>query len=198
MIAIFDYGSGNLRSAERAFQSTGAKVIVTSDVKVAQNSRGLVIPGVGAFASCMNQLKSAGGVELIKERAKSGDALLGICVGMQILFQSSEEKGSHQGLGILEGKVERLRNKKLPQIGWNTVSEGSGSKLFKNLEKQSFYFVHSYAIKSDIQKAINSHTEYGENFIAAVEYENVSATQFHPEKSGKMGLELIDNWVSSL
>lgn len=198
MIAIFDYGSGNLRSAQRAFESTGEDVVVTSDIKKAQGAKGLVIPGVGAFAACMEQLLAAGGEELIDSRVASGNALIGICVGMQVLFSGSTEKGSHKGLKVFSGTVDRLDSKILPQIGWNTVQTSTDSKLFKGIENDSFYFVHSYAAKADEVAALNSKAIYGEPFLAAVERGNVSATQFHPEKSGKSGLRLIKNWVESI
>ena len=198
MIAIFDYGSGNLRSAQRAFERTGENVIVTSDLEVARKSKGLVVPGVGAFAACMNQLLKAGGEELIKGRSEKGEAIFGICVGMQVLFSKSTEKGNHEGLGIFEGSVDRLKSPILPQIGWNTVATAANSNLFKGIEDSSFYFVHSYAAHTEEESSANSYTTYGEPFLAAVERENVVATQFHPEKSGGSGLRLIKNWVATL
>lgn len=198
MIAIFDYGSGNLRSAQRAFESTGESVLVTRDIETALKAKGLVIPGVGAFAACMTQLIAAGGQELIVSRAKSGNALFGICVGMQILFSSSNEKGVHPGTGVFEGTIEKLNNPVLPQIGWNTVEPSSGSKIFKGVESESFYFVHSYAAKKSEKAAANTLANYGEPFLAAVERNNICATQFHPEKSGKAGLRLLKNWVDSI
>jgi glutamine amidotransferase len=198
LIAIFDYGSGNLRSAQRAFETTGEDVKVTSNVSEALNAKGVVIPGVGAFAACMSQLISAGGDELITQRVASGNSIFGICVGMQVLFSSSNEKGEHDGVGIFSGKIERMQNSVLPQIGWNTVEAESASKLFKGIEKDSFYFVHSYAAKVAEANSLNTFANYGEKFIAAVERDNVCATQFHPEKSGKSGLKLINNWVQSI
>ena len=198
MIAIFDYGSGNLRSAHRAFANSGEKVTVTSDVNEAKRAKGLVIPGVGAFAACMAQLIRAGGDELIRDRAQAGNPILGVCVGLQILFESSDEKGTHSGLGLLSGSVSKIANKILPHIGWNTVKVDSGSRLFTGIENSSFYFVHSYAAKVKVPSAINTTSEYGETFIAAVENGNVSGTQFHPEKSGAAGLKLISNWLKTL
>ena len=135
---------------------------------------------------------------LINSRVASGDALIGICVGMQVLFSGSTEKGNHKGLNVFGGSVDRLDSKILPQIGWNTVSASKDSKLFRGIEEDSFYFVHSYAAKIEEALSINSTSNYGESFLAAVERGNVSATQFHPEKSGKSGLRLIKNWVESL
>ena len=198
MIAIFDYGSGNLRSAQRAFESTGEEVVTTSDVKKARGAKGLVIPGVGAFAACMSQLVSAGGFELLQDRAQSGDAIIGICVGMQILFEKSSEKGTHTGVGILKGDVSKLNAAILPQIGWNTVKTSMNSRLFKGVENESFYFVHSFAARANETDSLNTTANYGEDFLAAIERGNVSATQFHPEKSGRAGLALIKNWVNSI
>ena len=198
MIAIFDYGSGNLRSAQRAFETTGESVVVTSDINKAQSAKGLVIPGVGAFAACMEQLIAAGGEELISNRVASGNAIIGICVGMQVLFSKSNEKGNHRGLKVFEGSVERLNSEILPQIGWNTVKTSMNSRLFKGVENESFYFVHSFAARGNETDSLNTTSNYGEDFLAAIERENVSATQFHPEKSGKAGLALIKNWVNSI
>ena len=198
MIAILDYGSGNLRSAHRAFELADSESVVTKDPEVCLKADGLVVPGVGAFAACMAQLISAGGVEIIKERIKGGKPIFGICVGMQVLFESSSEKGSTSGLGLLKGDISELSAPILPHIGWNNVVAPVGSKLFKGISGDSFYFVHSFAAKSDIPGALNAHTTYGEKFVAAVEFENIVATQFHPEKSGKSGAKLIENWVESL
>ena len=198
MIAILDYGSGNLRSALRAFENTGVEVKVTNNSTVIKESAGLVIPGVGAFGACMEQLEAVGGGEIVRNFYQSGKAIFGICVGMQILFSESNEKGLYKGLGIFDSKIRKLRAPVLPQIGWNSVRPGIESKLFKGVEESSFYFVHSYAAHEGIPGSINTVTNYEENFLAAIEYENVSATQFHPEKSGSAGLRLIKNWVSRL
>jgi glutamine amidotransferase len=198
LIAILDYGSGNLRSAERAFQLADLNVIVSSDPKTCIEAAGLVVPGVGAFAACMDQLKSVGGDEIINTRMAKGKAIFGICVGMQILFQSSTEKQKSLGLGILPGNIEEITAPVLPHMGWNTVSAPSNSKLFESVAADSFYFVHSYAAKEKIDGAVNTIANYGEDFIAAVEFENVVATQFHPEKSGEAGAKLISNWVALL
>jgi glutamine amidotransferase len=198
LIAIFDYGSGNLRSAQRAFEKTEADVVVTSDPTVAKKAKGLVIPGVGAFAACYEQLVNAGGVSLIQERVASGDPIIGICVGMQVLFAASNEKGNHKGVGVFQGEVTELSASVLPQIGWNTVQADADSTLFKGVADEYFYFVHSYAAKAAEVGARNSYANYGEKFLAAVERENVCATQFHPEKSGRAGLKLIKNWVEAI
>ena len=198
MIAILDYGSGNLRSAERAFATASREVIVTSDPQVCERAKGLVVPGVGAFAACMNQLLAINGGEIIKSHITAGKKILGICVGMQILFNKGFEKTTSQGLGILKGDVELLPAKILPHIGWNQVETSEKSNLFKGIEKERFYFVHSYGLLKPVEEGINSYTDYEGRFVSAVEMELVSAVQFHPEKSGAAGLKLISNWVESL
>ena len=198
MIAILDYGSGNLRSAQRAFEVASANVVVTRDAKTCSEASALIVPGVGAFAACMEQLAQFGGVEIIADRVAKERPIFGICVGMQILFQSSSEKKETQGLGVLPGKVSELKAPVLPHMGWNSVAPAHSSKLFKGVEDQSFYFVHSYAAKDSISDATNTITNYGEDFLAAVEKDFVVATQFHPEKSGAAGAKLIANWVKTL
>ena len=198
MIAILDYGSGNLRSAQRAFEVASANVVVTRDAKTCSEASALIVPGVGAFAACMEQLAQVGGVEIIADRVAKERPIFGICVGMQILFQSSSEKKETQGLGVLPGKVSELKAPVLPHMGWNSVAPAHSSKLFKGVEDQSFYFVHSYAAKDSISDATNTITNYGEDFLAAVEKDFVVATQFFPEKSGAAGAKLIANWVKTL
>ena len=200
MIAILDYGSGNLRSAQRAFEASGAEVVVTKDSTVALQAKGLVVPGVGAFAACMQGLQSVGGDSIVQQRAKAGNATLGICVGMQILFRDGDEhKGAelHKGVGIWDESITKLHAPVLPHMGWNTVEIDGSSKLFSGIENESFYFVHSYAAKKAVGST-QAWTMYGEKFLAAVEDGPVMATQFHPEKSGAAGLKLIKNWVESL
>lgn len=197
MIAILDYGSGNLRSAQRAFENTGREVVITSDFDLALNADGLVVPGVGAFAACMEGLRAVRGEVIVRERVAAGRPTLGICVGMQILFSQGVEHGNHSGVGIWNAKVEKLNAPILPHMGWNTVDVAAQSQLLKGLETQSFYFVHSYAVKQ-VSAPIVSTAHHGEDFIAAIEDGVVSATQFHPEKSGEAGLQLIRNWVDTL
>jgi glutamine amidotransferase len=197
VIAILDYGSGNLRSAQRAFQSAGRDVVVTSDYQLALNADGLVVPGVGAFGACMRGLQSIRGDELVRERIALKRPTLGICVGMQILFSHGVEHGEQAGVGIWSATVEKLSAPILPHMGWNSVEAGSGSLLFSGVEDESFYFVHSYAVKQAVG-SIATFSRHGENFLAAVEDGIVSATQFHPEKSGEAGLQLIRNWVATL
>lgn len=200
MIVILDYGSGNLRSAERAFATAGKEVVVTSDRAVALEAEGLVVPGVGAFAACMKGLNAVDGASIVRERLAKGRPTLGICIGMQIMFSEGTEQsesGTHAGIGIWDGTVSQLDAPIRPHMGWNTVELGRTSPLFKGVEGESFYFVHSYAAK----KAVGTNqawSMHGEKFLAAVEDGCISATQFHPEKSGAAGLALIKNWVESL
>jgi glutamine amidotransferase len=197
VIAILDYGSGNLRSAQRAFETSGRDVVITSDYDIALNADGLVVPGVGAFAACMQGLTGIRGDELVRERVARKRPTLGICVGMQILFAHGVEYGDHEGVGIWNATVEKLDAPILPHMGWNTVTTGTGSSLFKGVEDQSFYFVHSYAVKKKVG-AIATMSHHGQDFLAAVEDGVIAATQFHPEKSGDAGLALIKNWVDGL
>ena len=197
MIAILDYGSGNLRSAQRAFETSGREVVITSDYQVALNADGLVVPGVGAFAACMEGLITVRGDQIVRERIAAARPTLGICVGMQILFSQGLEHGFHPGVGIWNATVEKLEAPILPHMGWNTVKAGAGSQLFNGVEEESFYFVHSYAVKNPVG-AISTLSNYGEDFLAAVEDGAIAATQFHPEKSGDAGLHLIKNWVQTL
>jgi len=197
VIAILDYGSGNLRSAQRAFETSGRDVVITSDYDLALNADGLVVPGVGAFAACMQGLTGIRGDELVRERVARKRPTLGICVGMQILFAHGVEYGDHEGVGIWNATVEKLDAPILPHMGWNTVTTGTGSSLFKGVEDQSFFFVHSYAVKKKVG-AIATMSHHGQDFLAAVEDGVIAATQFHPEKSGDAGLALIKNWVDGL
>lgn len=201
MIAILDYGSGNLRSAQRACEETKHEVVITSDSDVALNADGLVVPGVGAFGACMEGLLAINGDEIIRARVKADKKILGICVGMQILFDASEElyhDSEPQGLGIAQGKVVKVDAPVVPHIGWNTVSAREDSLLFKGVRNERFYFVHSYAALTTSSEFTTSSSNYGIPFIAAIESETVSAVQFHPEKSGAAGLRLIHNWADSL
>ena len=199
MIAILDYGSGNLRSALRAFESTGKKVFLTSDPDSAIKADALVVPGVGAFGACMEGLLKVNGDQIIKSRFKEGKPTLGICVGMQILFEKGVEHGTFGGVAIEKGIVEKMVAPVLPHMGWNTVRIEGESKLFKGIEGESFYFVHSYAVKDAGQKvAAKTFTDYHGDFLSAIEDGAIAATQFHPEKSGAAGLKLISNWVESL
>ncbi len=199
MIAILDYGSGNVRSALRAFERAGKEVLLTSDYSVALEAEGLVVPGVGAFGACMQGLKSVRGDQLVRERISLSRPTIGICVGMQIFFAEGVEHGQHQGVGVWPSTVEKLTAPVLPHMGWNTVATAPGSQLFQGVEGESFYFVHSYGVTTSIAgSALHSWSEYDTRFLAAIEDGVISATQFHPEKSGDAGLHLIKNWVSRL
>ena len=201
MIAILDYGSGNLRSAQRACEETTHEVVITSDAEVAQKADGLVVPGVGAFGACMEGLLAINGDEIIRARVQAKKKVLGICVGMQILFDESEESYKNrnpQGLGIARGKVVKVDAPVVPHIGWNTISAPESSVLFKGIGNERFYFVHSYAALTTSKDYSPTTTNYGKQFIAAIESDSVSAVQFHPEKSGAAGLRLVKNWADSL
>ncbi|MGH3383488.1 MAG: imidazole glycerol phosphate synthase subunit HisH [Nocardioidaceae bacterium] len=206
-VVVLDYGSGNLRSAERALARTGADVCVSADYRAALDADGLVVPGVGAFEACMNGLRSVKGDELIGRRLAGNRPVLGICVGMQILFATGREHGVEtEGCGEWPGTVDRIRADVLPHMGWNTVDTGPGSTLFAGLTEQRFYFVHSYAARSwdlEVQQPFReptvSWTSYGgDRFVSAVENGPLTATQFHPEKSGDAGAQLLRNWVGTL
>jgi len=199
---VLDYGSGNLRSARRALERVGANVEVTAEHDVALNADGLVVPGVGAFAACMAGLRGTGGDQLIAKRLAATRPVLGICVGMQILFSTGVEHGMiTQGCGQLPGTVERLDAPVLPHMGWNTVDPAHGSVLFAGLDVgERFYFVHSYAVRRwehDGGSRV-SWAEHGQRFVAAVEDGPLAATQFHPEKSGDAGAVLLRNWLENL
>ena len=200
MIAILDYGSGNLRSAQRAFERSGSEVVVTSDKEIALNAAGLVVPGVGAFAACMRGLAKVGGDEIVRARVAAKRPTLGICVGMQIFFRDGDEHTEgelHKGVGVWQESITKLKAPILPHMGWNTVSVTGNSNLFKGLSDQSFYFVHSYAAKTAVG-VTQAWTTHGEKFLSAVEDGAICATQFHPEKSGDAGIALIKNWVGML
>ena len=198
-VGLFDYGSGNLHSAARAFQSAGADVVVTGELAELRRLDALVVPGVGAFAACMAGLRRAGGDDLIREWAAAERPLIGICVGHQVLFEHGTEHGvSTPGLGLFSGEVVGLDAVRLPHMGWNTVDAPTDSRLFQGLAGERFYFVHSYAATSGPSDAALSLAEHeGGRFLAAVERGTVASTQFHPEKSGAAGARLIANWLGS-
>jgi len=203
-VVVLDYGSGNLRSAQRALQRAGADAEVSADFDTAMNCDGLVVPGVGAFAACMAGLRAIRGDMLIGRRLAGSRPVLGICVGMQVLFAEGAEHGERSaGCGEWPGVVERLDAPVLPHMGWNTVRPPAGSALLAGLDPATrFYFVHSYAAKSlllqpdsRMKAPLITWATHGEPFIAAVENGPLSATQFHPEKSGDAGAALLSNWL---
>jgi glutamine amidotransferase len=205
-VVVLDYGSGNLRSAERALARVGADVTVTADLDAAAECDGLVVPGVGAFAACMAGLRGIGGEKAIAARVAAGRPVLGICVGMQVLFARGVEFGLEtEGCGVFPGTVDRLDARVLPHMGWNTVAPPPGSALFDGVEPGTrFYFVHSFALRArDAGPLLEAGakitvTEHGEPFAAAVEQGAVAATQFHPEKSGDAGAKVLSNWLATL
>jgi glutamine amidotransferase len=199
-VVVLDYGSGNLRSAERALERVGAAVSVTPDLSAAASADGLVVPGVGAYAACMAGIDALGAGPVIAARVAAGAPVLGICVGMQVLFDYGEEHGVvTKGLGLVPGGVTRLTAERVPHMGWNTVAAPEGSRLFAGLPAGTrFYFVHSYAATPVDGQGLVTLTEHGAPFVAAVERGNLAATQFHPEKSGDAGAVLLGNWVGGL
>ncbi len=201
---MLDYGSGNLRSAERALRRVGAEVTVTADAGAALAADGLVVPGVGAFAACMAGLAGVDGPRIIERRLAGGRPVLGICVGMQVLFDHGVEWGEHtDGCGQWPGTVERIKAGVLPHMGWNTVRAPSGSVLFSGLDADTrFYFVHSFGVRrwepaasSVLRPPLVAWAHHGEDFVAAVENGALAATQFHPEKSGDAGATVLRNWL---
>jgi imidazole glycerol-phosphate synthase subunit HisH len=207
-VVILDYGHGNLASAERAVRRAGVQVEVTADFDAALAADGLVVPGVGAYAACMTGLNAVRGGRIIGRRLSGGRPVLGICVGMQILFERGIEHGEEtDGVGEWPGTVERLQAPIVPHMGWNTIEPGEGTRLFADLDSETrFYFVHSYAVRnwelevSDpfTPPAVTWAEHGGDRFVAAVENGPLSATQFHPEKSGDAGAEVLARWVSTL
>ncbi|GGD81255.1 imidazole glycerol phosphate synthase subunit HisH [Microbacterium murale] len=204
-VAVYDYGSGNVHSAVKALIAAGADATLTGDRAAALEADGLFVPGVGAFAAVREALHAKGGDEIIERRLSGGRPVLGVCVGMQVLFSHGMERGQDvEGLGEWPGSVTRLDAPVLPHMGWNTVTPDEGSVLFRGIEDERFYFVHSYAAQSwelDVippfpQPAL-TWTTYGKPFLAAVENGPLSATQFHPEKSGDAGIQLLRNWVQN-
>lgn len=205
-VVVFDYDSGNVHSAVKALAAAGAEVELTRDRSRALKADGLLVPGVGAFAAVRDALVAHGGDEIIDRRLAGGRPVLGICVGMQVMFERGVERGQPaEGLGEWPGTVAELDAPVLPHMGWNTVEPGEGSVLFDGIEDERFYFLHSYAATAwelDViapfpQPAVTWAT-HGERFIAAVENGPLSATQFHPEKSGEAGIRLLRNWIGSL
>jgi glutamine amidotransferase len=207
-VVVLDYGFGNVRSAVRALERVGAEVELTADHAAAEAADGLVVPGVGAFAACMDGLRAVRGDQVVDRRLAGGRPVLGICVGMQVMFDRGVEHGqAADGLGQWPGTVERLAADVVPHMGWNTVRPAAGTRLFAGLEDARFYFVHSYGVQrweldvevdSPLRAPLVTWSDHGAPFVAAVENGPLSATQFHPEKSGDAGLELLRSWLGTL
>lgn len=205
-VVVLDYGSGNVHSAVKALQAAGADVELTRSRVAVQEADGLVVPGVGAFSAVAEALRAIGGDSLIDRRLAGGMPVLGICVGMQVMFEHGVERGIQtEGLGEWPGTVVALNAPVLPHMGWNTVQAGKDSRLFAGIENERFYFVHSYAVQSwlfDVQppfpEPVVTWAEHGVPFLAAVENGPLAATQFHPEKSGEAGIQLLRNWTGTL
>ncbi|MGO1435537.1 MAG: imidazole glycerol phosphate synthase subunit HisH [Canibacter sp.] len=201
-VVVLDYGSGNVHSAVKALTSAGAAVTLTNDAATVSMADGLLVPGVGAFDAVMQQLRSVNGPALVQERLQRGAPVLGVCVGLQIMFDvGTEHEVSSNGLGYFRGKIGKLQAKRLPHMGWNTVTVPNGSVLFDGIENERFYFVHSYGADAALphnDAHVTKAEHLGAEFIAAIEQGPLSATQFHPEKSGAAGLKLLRNWLDSL
>ncbi len=209
-VVVLDYGSGNVRSAVRALERVGAAVELTADPTRAAEADGLVVPGVGAFAAVMHGLQAVGAPRLVERRLAGGRPVLGICVGMQVMFDLGVEHGTRTpGLAQWPGVVERLHADVVPHMGWSPVRPPADTDLFRGVEAERFYFVHSYAVLTDPAAALGASgsrtrlprvtwSEHGDRFVAAVENGALAATQFHPEKSGDAGAHLLRNWVASL
>ena len=197
-VAIIDYGVGNLRSVEKAFAAMGCAAVISSDERVLREAERLVLPGVGAFGACMKALKERNFDGLVKERASAGTPLLGVCVGMQLLFDESEEFGSTQGLGLLRGSVRRFGNELVvPQVGWNRIQQKRPHALFEGIADGSFcYFVHSFYCEPKDESVVVGETEYGVRYASVVATKNVCGVQFHPEKSQAIGLRMLRNFAT--
>lgn len=198
-VAIIDYGVGNLRSVEKAFAATGCEAVVSGDKHVLRRAERLVLPGVGAFASCMKALRERGFDSLVHERAATGTPLLGICVGMQMLFEVSDEFGTTEGLGLLPGRVRRFKSELIvPQVGWNRIHQKQRHELFEGVDDRSFcYFVHSFYCEPGNTGLLVGETEYGVKYASVVAQKNICGVQFHPEKSQHVGLQMLKNFCVS-
>ena len=202
-VVIIDYGVGNLRSVEKAFAATGCAAVVSGEVEVLRAAEKLVLPGVGAFGACMRALSERGFDQLVRERVEEGTPLLGVCVGMQILFEESDEFGATPGLGLLRGRVRRFSDDPrfgdelvVPHVGWNRIDQTRQNPLFNGVTNRSFfYFVHSYYCEPEHQSVVTGETEYGLKYASVVAKDNICGVQFHPEKSQDAGLRLLRNFA---
>lgn len=196
-VAIIDYGVGNLRSVEKAFAATGCEAVVSGDERVLRGADKLVLPGVGAFGACMKALSERGFDRLVREKVEGGTPLLGVCVGMQLLFEESDEFGATPGLGLLRGKVRRFSDELVvPHVGWNRVTARQSHALFSDVAHAAhFYFVHSYYCEPEDKSVVAGETEYGVRYASVVAKANICGVQFHPEKSQDAGLRLLRNFA---
>lgn len=196
-IAIIDYGVGNLRSVEKAFTSQDIEAVVTSDEKILRSADKLVLPGVGAFKACMDGLKARGFDELVLDAAKAGKPIIGLCVGLQMMFDEGHEFGVHKGLGLMPGRVVKFPEKlRVPHIGWNQVEFKRDHKVFTDLPSQTFfYFVHSFYVESADPNCVLGETDYGMRYASICGRDNIVGVQFHPEKSQTAGLKLLKNFA---
>ena len=202
MIAIIDYGMGNLRSVQKGFERVGHEAVVTREAAVITRASHVVLPGVGAFGDCMANVTRYGLVDPIHQAIQAGKPFLGICVGFQLLFGESEEFGNHKGLGLLPGKVKAIplskdvaSSYKIPHMGWNTIHIEKPAPPLKDIDSESYvYFVHSFYVEPTDQELVSTQTEYGVSFASSVWKDNIFATQFHPEKSQAVGLQLLKNF----
>ena len=199
MIAIIDYDAGNIKSVEKAVLSLGEKAVITRNARTILSADGVILPGVGAFGDAMEKLHSYGLVDVIHECVKKEIPFLGICLGLQLMFESSEESPEVEGLHLLDGKILRIpagSGLKIPHIGWNNLHFPNKSRLFRGIPEDSYvYFVHSYYLKAEDEAIVAASTEYGVPIHASVERKNVFACQFHPEKSGDVGLRILENFI---
>ena len=200
MLAVIDYDAGNIKSVVNAFKLLGTEALVTRDPQEIMNADHVILPGVGAFGDAMRKLEEYKLTEVIRDVAKSGTPFMGICLGLQLLFDSSDESEGVAGLGILRGKIKRIPDNgtlKVPQIGWNSLKYPGEGRLFKGIDEDSFvYFVHSYYLDAEDKSIVKATTEYGVTIDASVEKDNVFACQFHPEKSAEVGMEILKNFLS--
>ncbi len=199
MIAIVDYDAGNIKSVEKALQFLGQEPVVTRDKETLLQAEKVIVPGVGAFGDAMGKMRQYGLVEVLREIAAKGTPILGICLGLQLFFESSEETPGVEGLGLLPGKIVRIPDKegfKIPHMGWNSIQINPASRLLKGIEEGAYvYFVHSYYLQAENEADVAATTDYVVNIHAAAEHENIFATQFHPEKSGEIGLQILKNFI---
>ena len=199
MVAIVDYDAGNIKSVEKALQFLGQEPVVTRGKETLLQAEKVIVPGVGAFGDAMGKMHQYGLVEVLREIAAKGTPLLGICLGLQLFFESSEETPGVEGLGLLPGKIVRIPDKegfKIPHMGWNSIQINPASRLLKGIEEGAYvYFVHSYYLQAENEADVAATTDYVVNIHAAAEHENIFATQFHPEKSGEIGLRILKNFI---